>query len=64
MPVLPDPLTPDDLARFAFVSDAQLSPDGTRVAYVLRRMDAERNEYRSAIWTVPFDGSAAALQLT
>jgi len=64
VPVLPDPLTPDDLARFAFVSDAQLSPDGTRVAYVLRRMDAERNEYRSAIWTVPFDGSAAALQLT
>lgn len=34
------------------------------MAFVLRRMDLERNEYRSAIWTVPFDGSAEALQLT
>lgn len=61
---LPPAITPDDLASFAFLSDAQLSPDGTRVAYVHRTMDAGTNEYRSAIWSVPYDGSSAPAQLT
>ena len=57
-------LTPDDLASFAFVSDAQMAPDGTRVAYVVRHMDVEKNEYRSAIWVVPADGSSEPVQFT
>ncbi|HEX4743535.1 MAG TPA: S9 family peptidase [Candidatus Limnocylindria bacterium] len=64
MPELLPPLTPDDLASFAFVSDAQMSPDGTRVAYVVRRMSVESNEYRSAIWMVPADGSGEPVQFT
>lgn len=64
MPELLPPLTPDDLASFAFVSDAQMSPDGTRIAYVVRRMSVETNEYRSAIWMAPADGSGEAMQFT
>jgi len=61
--VLP-PLTPDDVASFAFVSDAQMAPDGTRVAYVVRHMDVEKNEYRSAIWMVPAAGAGEPVQFT
>ncbi len=64
MPELLPPLTPDDLASFAFVSDAQISPDGKQVAYTVRGMDVERNEYRSAIWMVPTDGSGEPVQFT
>ncbi|MBI3521596.1 MAG: hypothetical protein HY071_00685 [Chloroflexi bacterium] len=36
MPELPPPLLAEDLSAFRFVSDAQLSPDGARIAFVLR----------------------------
>ena len=58
-PSLP-PLTADDLAAFAFVNEAAISPDGERVAYAVRRMDLEANRYRAAIHVGPSDGSAAA----
>jgi len=37
------PLTIDDLARIRTLSDPQLSPDGSRIAVVLRTMDVEKN---------------------
>jgi dipeptidyl aminopeptidase/acylaminoacyl peptidase len=46
------------------VSDPQVSPDGTRVAFVQTRMDADANEQKSNIWLVPADGSAPARQVT
>lgn len=51
-------MTPDDLYAFRFLADAQLSPDGTRVAYVVREVDREKNAYRSAVWLIPFGGGA------
>lgn len=50
------PATHEDLLHIKSVSDVQLSPDGTRVAYVLTSIDAEKDEYRSSIWVVPTDG--------
>jgi dipeptidyl aminopeptidase/acylaminoacyl peptidase len=50
------PIVPDDLYRLRFVSEAQISPDGSRVAYVVTTIDAEQHEYRSAIWVAPTDG--------
>ncbi len=57
-------MTPEDLYDFRFLADAQISPDGTRVAYVVRVIDREKNAYRSAVWLVPADGSAPGRQLT
>ena len=45
-------MTAEDLYAFRFLADAQISPDGERVAYVVREIDREKNTYRSAIWQV------------
>ena len=52
-------MTAEDLYAFRFVTDAQISPDGSRVAYVVREIDREKDGYRSAIWLVPFAGGPA-----
>ena len=57
-------MTAEDLYAFRFLADAQISPDGERVAYVVREIDRERNTYRSAIWLVPFEGSSRGTRLT
>jgi len=62
-PIRP-PIHPEDLAALAVVSDAQISPDGTRVAYAVRRMDVQGNRYRAAIHVVPFDGSTEGVAIT
>ncbi len=50
------PITPDDLYRLRFITDVALSPDGGRVAYVVRMADRDRDRYRAAIWIVDVDG--------
>jgi dipeptidyl aminopeptidase/acylaminoacyl peptidase len=57
-------MTAEDLYAFHFLTDAQLSPDGGRVAFAVRTVTPERDGYRSAIWLVPFDGAAAATRIT
>lgn len=49
-------MQPEDLTRLAFVTDPQLSPDGSTVAFVLTTLSAEDDEYHSNIWLV--DASA------
>src|SRR5438067_787549 len=53
------PLTADDLAAFAFVSEAAISTDGARVAYAVRRMDLDANRYRAGLHVSSVDGSSA-----
>jgi dipeptidyl aminopeptidase/acylaminoacyl peptidase len=57
-------MTAEDLYAFRFLTDAQLSPDGERVAFAVRNVAPERDAYRSAIWLVPFDGSQEAVRFT
>src|SRR5688500_12771005 len=64
LPELLPPMTAEDLYSFRFLTDAQLSPDGERVAFAVRTVTPERDGYRSAIWLVPFDGSAEATRFT
>jgi dipeptidyl aminopeptidase/acylaminoacyl peptidase len=45
-------MTPEDLYRLTFAEDAQISPDGRRVAAVTKQMDRESDGYRSTIWLV------------
>ena len=57
-------MTAEDLYDFRFLTDAQISPDGERVAFAVRTVAPERDGYRSAIWLVPFDGSQEAVRFT
>ncbi|HWI62455.1 MAG TPA: S9 family peptidase [Symbiobacteriaceae bacterium] len=50
------PVTPKDLFRFHPVSDPQISPDGSLIAYVVQTIDLEQNKSRSALWVVPARG--------
>jgi len=43
-------LTAEDLLALKLAGDCQISPDGTRTAYVLQEIDPEKNEYNSSIW--------------
>jgi dipeptidyl aminopeptidase/acylaminoacyl peptidase len=57
-------MTAEDLYAFHFLADAQIAPDGTRIAYVVREIDREKDGYRSGVWLVPFDGATAGARLT
>ena len=48
----------EDINQLVWTSDPQLSPDGSQIAYVVTRVDEDRNRYRSRVWLVPSDGSA------
>jgi dipeptidyl aminopeptidase/acylaminoacyl peptidase len=50
------PIVADDVVRFRIVDDAQISPDGTSVAYVVRRGILDENRYASAIYVVAANG--------
>src|SRR5256885_16054270 len=58
------PLTPEDLYEFRFLTDAQISPDGERIAFAVKTANEKRDGYRGAIWLVPFDGSRPAVPIT
>ncbi len=46
----------EDLLALKWVSDPQLSPDGTRVVFVQTVIDREADVYRSHLWLVALDG--------
>ncbi len=49
-------MTPDDLYSINWVGECDISPDGSRVAVVVTKMDRETDGYRSAIWVVDTAG--------
>ena len=46
----------DDLTAIAVPSQPALSPDGTRVVYVLRTLDGEQDRNVDRLWTVQATG--------
>ncbi len=54
----PRAMTPDDVIGLRNVSDAQISPDGKWVAYVVSVPDFKDNAYDTDIWLVPTAGGA------
>ena len=58
------PITDKDLFAFNWVANAQVSPDGTRVAFVRVTVDEKRTGYNTSIWVVAIDGSAEPTRLT
>ena len=57
------PVTAEDLFKIAFVSNATISHDGRRVAFVVMRADLKENAYLANLWIAESDGSRVA-QLT
>jgi hypothetical protein len=49
-------LLPTDLAAIKDVSDAQISPDGHRVAYVVSEVAPDRSRTISRVWVAPSSG--------
>jgi dipeptidyl aminopeptidase/acylaminoacyl peptidase len=58
-------MTAEDIYRLRFVSDPQLSPDGTQVAYVVSWVDPDdHTRYRSQLMLAAYDGSSSPRALT
>jgi dipeptidyl aminopeptidase/acylaminoacyl peptidase len=57
-------MRPEDLYELSWVADPRLSPDGATVAFVVWSLDREANDYRSAVWMAPVDGSAKPRKVT
>ncbi|NOZ93427.1 MAG: S9 family peptidase [Acidobacteria bacterium] len=53
------PFTVEDMVAMQRVSDPQVSPDGSQVAFVVKTMDLEANRGRTDLWLAATDGSAA-----
>ncbi|MBO0726132.1 MAG: S9 family peptidase [Blastocatellia bacterium] len=58
------PLTFDDLMAIKRVSDAQISPDGSRVAYVVTEVDKNLNRGKRSVWVVPTSGGSPQQLIT
>jgi dipeptidyl aminopeptidase/acylaminoacyl peptidase len=54
----PRPLVEQDLYRFVWVADPQISPDGSRVAFVRVVIDSAADEYRTSLWIAETSGGA------
>ena len=50
-------LVPDDYFRFLDVTEPQVSPDGTAVAYLVTAHERDADAERSTVWLVNWDGS-------
>ena len=57
-------LLPEDVYELTGVADPRISPDGSLVAYQVRSIDREANEYRGAIWVARLDGSEEPRRFT
>ncbi len=58
------PITEKDLWAFTWIGDPQLSPDGTRVAFVRVVVDKKHTGYETSLWTVSTRGGAEPQRLT
>src|SRR4051812_11473829 len=57
-------ITEKDLWDFVWIGDVQVSPDGSRVAFVRVTVNEKKEGYNTSIWSVPTTGDEAPHQLT
>jgi len=58
------PTTEKDLFDFIWIGDPQISPDGSRVAFVRVTVNEKKEGYDTSIWTVPIAGGEEPHRLT
>jgi dipeptidyl aminopeptidase/acylaminoacyl peptidase len=58
------PMTFDDLMAIKRIGDAQISPDGSRVVYVVTDVDKNLNRGKRSVWAVPSSGGASQQLIT
>jgi dipeptidyl aminopeptidase/acylaminoacyl peptidase len=58
------PITEKDLFAFVWVADPQMSPDGSRVAFVRVTADEKKDQYDTSIWLAHADGGQPPRPLT
>src|SRR5215475_9236638 len=58
------PMTFDDLTAIKRISDAQISPDGSRVAYVVTEVDKNLNRGKRSVWVVQTSGGSPQQLIT
>jgi dipeptidyl aminopeptidase/acylaminoacyl peptidase len=57
-------ISEQDLFKFVWVADPQISPDGSRVVFVRVTVDEKNDEYATDIWIAPTDRSEPPRKLT
>lgn len=57
-------ITEKDLWDFVWIGDPQVSPDGSRVAFVRVTVNEKKEGYNTSIWSVPTAGGEQPHQLT
>ncbi len=57
-------ITETDLFDFVWIGDPQVSPDGSRVAFVRITVNEKKDGYNTSIWSVPTTGGEQPHQLT
>jgi dipeptidyl aminopeptidase/acylaminoacyl peptidase len=57
-------ITEKDLFSFVWIGDAQVSPDGSRLAFVRVAVNEKKEGYSTSIWSVSTAGNEAAHRLT
>ncbi len=57
-------ITEKDLFQFNWIGDPQISPDGTRVAFVKVSVNDKKNGYDTSIWSVSTRGDEPARRMT
>src|SRR5215470_6006727 len=58
------PMTFDDLTSIKRIGDAQISPDGSRVAYVITDVDKNLNRGKRGVWVVSTSGGSPQQMIT
>ncbi|HET9391972.1 MAG TPA: S9 family peptidase [Candidatus Rubrimentiphilum sp.] len=52
----PRPVAAEDLFKFTFITNAHISPDGTRVVFVATKLNGPKETYDSNLYLVPVAG--------
>jgi dipeptidyl aminopeptidase/acylaminoacyl peptidase len=61
---LPRGMVPEDLHRLTTLSDPQVTPDGSVVAFVVRQVSDDLRSREGGIWITPTDGTGEPIRLT
>src|SRR5258708_15803031 len=57
-------ITEKDIFQFNWIGDPQISPDGSRVAFVKVTVNEKKDGYDTSIWSVSTNGSESPRRIT